>query len=121
MEEKRKHKRIYFSVDEDFFVEIEAKSTYTGRLLSLSEGGLSFFIPIEGSPSFKKEDLIFLSSLKSDKETIIDSLVFMSVRYAITDRDSGKVIVGCKFLDLSDEGREKIRDLVKKKSKEFPI
>ena len=121
MEEKRKHKRIYFSVDEDFFVEIESKSTVRGRLLSLSEGGISFFVPIEESPSYKKEDLIFLSSLKSEKEVIIDSLVFMSVRYAFEDRESKKVIYGCKFLDLSDEDREKIKKLIERKAEEFPI
>ncbi len=121
MPERRKHKRVYFSLDEDYFVEIKSKSTYKARLLSLSEGGISFFLPIKNADSFKKDDVIFLSSLKSKDEEIINSLVSLSVRHVLNETDLGKTIVGCKFLDLSDRDRERIKQLVEKKSLEMPI
>ncbi len=121
MQEKRKHKRVYFSLDEDFFVEIKSKSTFKARLLSLSEGGISFFLPLRQAPSFKKDDLIFLSSLKSDNEVLVDSLVSLSVRHVLEEDDVDKVIVGCKFLDLPEKDREKIKKLVKRKLEEMPL
>ncbi len=121
MQEKRKHKRVYFSLDEDFFVEIEGKASFKARLLSLSEGGLSFFLPIKKSSNFKKGDVIFLSSLKSENEDLINSLVSLSVRHVLEENNVGKVIVGCQFLDLPEKDRVKIKKLIEEKSQQLPI
>ncbi|BBB33145.1 hypothetical protein TTHT_1665 [Thermotomaculum hydrothermale] len=121
MEEKRKHKRVYFSLDEDYFVEIQGKSVLKPRLLSLSEGGLSFFLPLKKGDDFKKDDLIFLSSIKTKDKIIINSLVSLSVRYVRKDEEVNKAIVGCQFLDLPEEDRETIKKLVEEKIKEFPF
>ena len=121
MEEKRKHKRVYFSLDEDFFVEIEGKSTFKARLLSLSEGGLSFFLPLDKSENFEKDDIIFLNYLKNRSGFLIETPVSLSVRHIMREESVGKVIVGCKFLDLPEEERVKIKQLVEEKSQQLPI
>ncbi len=121
MQEKRRHKRVYFSLDEDFFVEIEGKASFKARLLSLSEGGLSFFLPLDKSENFKRDDIVFLNCLKSKSNVLIDTPVSLSVRHVMREESVGKVIVGCKFLDLPEEERVKIRQLVEEKSQQLPI
>ncbi len=122
MEEKRKHKRIYFSFDEDFSVEIEHSFPFKGKLLSLSEGGISFFSSIDKAGNLKKEDIIFLNCLKNEQGIpFINSKVSLSVRYVITDKEADKIIVGCKFLDLPEQSRSLIRELVERKNREFSI
>ncbi len=121
MKEKRKHKRVYFSLDEDFCVEIEGKVSFKARLLSLSEGGLSFFLPLDKSEYFEKDDIIFLNYLKNRSGFLIKTPVSLSVRHVMREETVGKVIVGCQFLDLSEKDRAKIKKLIEEKSQQLPI
>ncbi len=121
MEEKRQHKRVYFSIDEDYVLEIESKESLKARLLSLSEGGISFFVPLSRKKFFKKDDIIFLKILKSDDYILVDRPVSLSVRYCMESHEGNKLIVGCKFLDLPEDLKNKVRKLVEEKADKLPF
>ncbi len=120
--EKRKHSRIYFTLEDGIFTALDfpekSNENVTTNMLSLSEGGVSFI--------FNKENVANIfpgEKIKIKKVIKPESLSFLTdveteVKHIVTDNELNHIVCGCQFLDLKSELRNKIQSIVESVSDE---
>jgi len=120
--EKRKHPRIYFTLEDGIFTALgfpeKSNESITTNMLSLSEGGVSFI--------FNKENVANIypgEKIKIKKVIKPESLSFLTdveteVKHIVTDNELNHIVCGCQFLDLKSELKNKIQSIVESVSDE---
>jgi len=113
--ERRRHRRIYFTVEDGIFAVIELPfwddASISTNLLSLSEGGVSFICHKEHGDLEPGQNLM-LSRVFEPEELSFLHQVPMQVRHTINEPDMPHMVVGCQFLDISPDHKARIADYI---------
>lgn len=122
MIEKRRHLRIYFTLEDGIFAKLgfpeNKRSELTTNMLSLSEGGISFIFNKDNVGTvLEGEKILIKNILKPENLTFLNN-VQTEVRHVVTSNEMNHLICGCQFLDLKNEIKLQIKELVENVSDE---
>ncbi|RLE18837.1 MAG: hypothetical protein DRJ08_05480 [Acidobacteria bacterium] len=114
--ERRKFPRAYFTVSDSIFAVFELpepeKFSMSTNVLSLSEGGISFIGQKEALESLKAGDQILLVRIFEPEDLHFLHNIRLQVRHTINEPGMEHVLVGCRFLDPSEEQKTGISKFV---------
>jgi len=116
MDNKRKHPRITFSVDDGivarFLVNGGNSDLQTAYVLNLSEGGLFFILRNDQSDLVKEGDDLRFVEIKKWRTAHFLVNIHADVIWFGDMPEHHTVGIGCQFKEISDKNRKNIRDLV---------
>jgi c-di-GMP-binding flagellar brake protein YcgR len=112
--ERRRHIRIYFETLEEVGCEFsngaEAVNVSTAAVLDLSLGGLH--LAVTGDCAYAVGDRLTLSRLIHRTGPVSEEEIPMEVRWIFAPEDVSRIYMGCQFLDLPEESRCSIANLI---------
>jgi c-di-GMP-binding flagellar brake protein YcgR len=114
--EKRKHKRIIFSASDEVTGSVTwreyAEKPFIYRISDISAGGVRFILSKGESPQIiDHDDRLLLGKIKGSRlEFVVD--VELAVRWVIEHEMFEHMVIGCEFVDISDDVRMQIDQFV---------
>jgi len=112
--ERRRHIRVYFApMDEmgcEFSNGIGAVEVSTASVLDLSLGGLH--LAMRGDSEYAVGDRVTLSRLIHRTGPVSEEEIPMEVRWVFAPEEVSRIYMGCRFLDLPEESRRSIANLI---------
>ncbi len=114
--EKRIFKRLLLSSEETtaatFSLPAYSEGLIKACILNLSEGGLGLKFNIRESGIIHEGDQLELEKLNGLEPLKILEGVKAEIRWVLQHKSSRSVRAGCRFVNLSEENREKIREFI---------
>lgn len=116
--ERRQYPRIYFVPEDDTAADVRPPAPVVdppapARLLSLSEGGLSFLAGIGTFPRLREGDQLTLDRIDRPAELTFLRAVDLEVCHVHTgDRN---LVCGCQFVNIPPGSRTDLRDYIRER------
>ena len=112
LNEKRKYRRAYFSLEEStsadvFHVRNDSKPVHV-QLLSIGAGGISFYGNQFKLPGVKEGDRLILKDIRAPFPLGIIENIEVEVKYILDEVNSVCTAYGCQFINLPDEPNRRI-------------
>ncbi len=119
--ERRKHKRVFFTMKEGVGVRIKTANTsedpISATLLSIGLGGISFAVPRVKANEIKSGDNIIIESIDGLKTLSEIKNLNTDVKYVIDYDVYIYISFGCEFGKISEDQRKQIKVLVEERLK----
>jgi len=112
--ERRRHIRVYFDATEEMECEFSngagATKMLRASVLDLSLGGLH--LSVTGDFNFATGDRIILTRLRHRTGLVSEEEIPMEIRWVFTQAEVSRLYMGCRFLELPEESRGNIANLL---------
>jgi len=116
MEDRRKFKRILFSVEDEVAGVVSLSESdddaMAFKIADFSAGGLRFLIQKVDWGEIKKGDTLLLQTINGKSQLNFISDLQIEVKWIMDDPVFRHVMIGCEFSDISDTDRERIEQFV---------
>jgi c-di-GMP-binding flagellar brake protein YcgR len=114
--ERRRFKRFVFSPSDDVYGEFKLpgilESPAVFKIGDIGAGGLRVIVSKEIAAGMAEGHVIFLNEIRGRSRLELVARVGLKVRWLLSHPALAHAMVGCEFLDLSDEDRQRIDDFV---------
>jgi c-di-GMP-binding flagellar brake protein YcgR len=112
--ERRRHIRVYFDATEEMGCEFsngaEATKMLRASVLDLSLGGLH--LSVTGDFNFAIGDRILLTRLRHRTGLVSEEEIPVEIRWVFAQAEFSRLYLGCQFLELPEESRGNIANLI---------
>ena len=112
--ERRRHIRVYFDATEEMGCEFsngaEATKMLRASVLDLSLGGLH--LSVTGDFNFAIGDRILLTRLRHRTGLVSEEEIPVEIRWVFAQAEFSRLYMGCQFLELPEESRGNIANLI---------
>ena len=112
--ERRRHIRVYFDATEEMGCEFsngaEATKMLRASVLDLSLGGLH--LSVTGDFNFAIGDRILLTRLRHRTGLVSEEEIPVVIRWVFAQAEFSRLYLGCQFLELPEESRGNIANLI---------
>jgi c-di-GMP-binding flagellar brake protein YcgR len=110
--ERRKFKRFVFAADDEVYGEFKLPGLYDAptrfKIADISAGGLRVIVPIETATVVREGHLIFINQILGRSRLELVARVGLKVRWVLSHDALAHAMLGCEFIELSDENRDQI-------------
>lgn len=114
--ERRKFKRFVFSPRDEVYGEFKFPGLLEDpavlKIADIGAGGLRAVVPKDLAADVGEGHFIFLIEIKGRSRLELVARVGLKVRWVLSHPALAHAMIGCEFLDLSDENRAQIDDFV---------
>ena len=112
--ERRRHIRVYFATMDEMGCEFSngagAVSLRAASVVDLSLGGLH--LAVTGDSGYAAGDRITLFRLIHRTGPVSEEEIPMEIRWVFAPEDGNRIYMGCQFLELPEESRSGIANLI---------
>ncbi len=112
--ERRRHIRVYFDAAEEMGCEFSngagATKMLRASILDLSLGGLH--LSVTGEYHFVVGDRLILTRLRHRTGLVSEEEVPVEIRWVFAQAEFSRLYLGCQFLELPEESRGNIANLI---------
>lgn len=116
MFDKRENKRAFFTLDDNLGITVipraERAVSFPGILLSVSMGGLSFFAARQKMAGVQEGDRLAITGIDAPLPLGTLPEVEVAVKYILDYPIDVRVVLGCEFIQVSEEERQRIEAYV---------
>lgn len=121
--ERRKHKRVFFTMKEGVGIRVKtansASDYISATLLSIGLGGISFAVPRVKANEIKSGDNVTIEFIDGLKTLSVIKDLQADVKYVIDYDVYIYISFGCEFRKISDDQRKQIKLLVEERLKKL--
>lgn len=119
--ERRKFKRFVFATDDEVYGEFKLPGLYEEpvrfKIADIGAGGLRVIVSKETGAVVREGHLLFLNRMQGRSRLEVIARVGLKVRWVLSHIALEHVMLGCEFIDLSDEKRNQIDAFVESELK----
>lgn len=112
--ERRRHIRVYFDTTEEMECELSDSAGATkmvrASVLDLSLGGVH--LSATGDLSYAIGDRIILTRLRHRTGLVSEEEIPVEIRWVFAQAEFSRLYLGCQFLELPEESRGNIANLI---------
>jgi c-di-GMP-binding flagellar brake protein YcgR len=122
--DRRKFKRFVFAADDEVYGEFKLPGLYEAptrfKIADIGAGGLRVIVSKETAAVVREGHLIFLNRIQGQSRLELVARVGLKIRWVLSHAALAHAMLGCEFIDLSDENREQIDAFVESELKLRP-
>lgn len=113
-EEKRTHPRLTLGMDDGYFGHFCCPdgTTRVAQMMNISAGGLNIAASPEWASNLEQGQTLLLVSIAGGTNRSFLKKIKSEIRWIKTLGDDGYLAVGCRFMDLSENGRGQLVEFV---------
>jgi len=115
--ERRQFRRVVFTMEDGIVgvfepPGVEGSKHISAQVLNLSEGGLQLTFNTVLKQRIKEGDRLLLTEIRGSGSTEVVVNVDTEVRWISRDELSEKIGIGCEFINLLDDTKQKINKMM---------
>lgn len=112
-QDRRRSKRIFFSVKDRITAEFQLppprSEPLTGSIMDISPDGIGITLEKSAAPQLSQGDRLILKSVRNIRVLSFLQDLELEIRWLLDHRSLSHIGLGCQFIDISEETRERIR------------
>ncbi|MFP4350068.1 MAG: PilZ domain-containing protein [Desulfococcaceae bacterium] len=111
--DRRRARRIFFSVKDRITAEFQLPpprtEPVTGNIMDISPDGIGITLERADATQLKQGDHLMLTSVRNIRVLSFLQGLEMEIRWVLDHRSLSHIGLGCQFIEITEETRERIR------------
>jgi c-di-GMP-binding flagellar brake protein YcgR len=112
-QERRRSKRIFFSVKDRITAEFQLppprSEPLTGSIMDISPDGIGITLERAVATQLNQGDHLMMTSVRNIRVLSFLQDLELEIRWLLDHRSLSHIGLGCQFIEISEETRERIR------------
>ena len=112
-QERRRSKRIFFSVKDRITAEFQLppprSEPLTGSIMDISPDGIGITLERAAATQLNQGDHLMMTSVRNIRVLSFLQDLELEIRWLLDHRSLSHIGLGCQFIEISEETRERIR------------